>query len=221
MFTGLIETVGNVRDIAPAGEVIELTIDAPLIASELKLGDSVSVSGACNTVTRLGRDSFSVQMMPETLKRTKLGKLRVGSPVNLERAMRLDSRLDGHLVAGHVDGTANVSNIEVMAKTRKISFTASDEILAGIVEKGSVTIDGVSLTVIDAKPDYFSIGVIPTTLAATTIDLLRVGDVVNIETDMIGKYVRKFLESMNSEKKDDIGMKNTLTWAKLTEYGWN
>ena len=221
MFTGLIETIGTVVSIMPSGEVVELTVQAPAIASELRLGDSVSLSGACNTVTFFDANSFKVQMMPETQARTKLGRLKTGSPVKLERAMRLDSRLDGHLVAGHVDGMASVSKIESLDKTKKIYFSAPEEILGGIVEKGSVTIDGVSLTVIDAERDFFSVGVIPTTLAETTLKDLKAGDVVNIETDMIGKYIKKFMEAAFCEKNGGEKVKNSLTWDKLTEYGWN
>ncbi|WP_302806465.1 riboflavin synthase [Cloacibacillus porcorum] len=221
MFTGLIETIGTVVSIMPSGEVVELTVQAPAIASELRLGDSISLSGACNTVTFFDANSFKVQMMPETQARTKLGRLKTGSPVNLERAMRLDSRLDGHLVAGHVDGMASVSKIESLDKTKKIYFSAPEEILAGIVEKGSVTIDGVSLTVVDAERDFFSVGVIPTTLAETTLKDLKAGDVVNIETDMIGKYIKKFMEAAFCEKNGGEKVKNSLTWDKLTEYGWN
>ena len=151
------------------GHVTELSIYAPAIAPELRHGDSVAISGACQTVTFMDANSFKVQMMPETLARTKLGGLRTGARVNLERAMRLDTRIDGHLVAGHVDGVAEVSKIEALNDTRKIYFTADERLLDGIVEKGSVTIDGVSLTVIDAEAEFFSVGVIPTTLAETTI----------------------------------------------------
>ena len=151
MFTGLIETVGTVVTITPLGDVTELSIYAPAIAPELRHGDSVAISGACQTVTFMDANSFKVQMMPETLARTKLGGLRTGARVNLERAMRLDTRVDGHLVAGHVDGVAEVSKIEALNDTRKIYFTADERLLDGIVEKGSVTIDGVSLTVIDAR----------------------------------------------------------------------
>ena len=221
MFTGLIETVGTVVTITPLGDVTELSIYAPAIAPELRHGDSVAISGACQTVTFMDANSFRVQMMPETLARTKLGGLRTGSLVNLERAMRLDTRIDGHLVAGHVDGVAEVAKIEALNDTRKIYFTADERLLGGIVEKGSVTVDGVSLTVIDAEAEFFSVGVIPTTLAETTIGGLRTGDRVNIETDMIGEYVKKFVKAALGEKKEGGKMKNSLTWDKLSEYGWN
>ena len=220
MFTGLIETVGEIAAITQQGDVTELEIRAPKIAPELRLGDSVAISGACQTVTSTDDSSFKVQMMPETILRTKFSSLRIGARVNLERAMRLDSRLDGHLVAGHVDGVGTVVKIESLTETRKIYFSAEDKILSGIVEKGSVTIDGVSLTVIDAERDFFSVGVIPTTLAETTLGALRTVDRVNIETDMIGKYVKNFLEASLGEKSSEK-MKNPLTWDKLSEYGWD
>lgn len=220
MFTGLIETVGTVKSVQPKGDVWRLDISAPEIAPELHNGDSVSISGACSTVTRFDSDSFSVEMMEETRLRTKLGSLKSGSRVNLERAMRLDSRLDGHLVAGHVDGTGKVLDIEIQPNTRKYYFTASEEILSGIVPKGSVCIDGVSLTVIHAGGDSFSVGVIPTTLAETTLAALRAGDAVNIETDMIGKYIMRFMQSKISGQEDSQGVKNSLTWDKLVQYGW-
>ena len=135
--------------------------------------------------------------------------------------MRLDSRLDGHIVAGHIDGTASVSRIEIQPNTRKYFFTASSELISGIVPKGSVAIDGVSLTVIDANEENFSVGIIPTTLADTTLSSLKIGDEVNIETDMIGKYITKFLETRFSAKNDTKEMKKSLTWDKLVEYGWS
>lgn len=220
MFTGLIETIGSVISVQPKGEVWQLDIFAPKIANELHLGDSVAISGACNTVVRFDERSFSVEMMEETRNRTKLGNLKNGTHVNIERAMRLDSRLDGHLVAGHVDGTAEVINIETGTETRKYYFKAPEEILSGIVSKGSVTIDGVSLTVIDADEKSFSVGVIPTTLSYTNISELKTGDLVNVETDMIGKYIMSFIKSRFCSKDGNEEMKNSLTWDKLVKYGW-
>ena len=220
MFTGLIETVGSVISILPQGDIWQLRIEAPKIAPQLSLGDSVCVSGACNTVVSCDAKSFSVEMMEETRKRTKLGTLKAGARVNLERALRLDSRLDGHLVAGHVDGLAELAKVDSQPHTKQLYFTAAPEILACIVEKGSVCIDGVSLTVIDANDKFFSVGVIPTTLAETSLAELKVGGRVNIETDMIGKYILKFMEAKFSGKDESQGVKNSLTWDKLVEYGW-
>lgn len=221
LFTGLVETIGTIIAVIPRGDVWQLDIRAEKIASGLHLGDSVSISGACNTVVDFNSDSFSVEMMEETRSRTKLGSLKNGSHVNLERAMRLDSRLDGHMVAGHVDGVAEVINVEFQPNTRKYVFSAPPDILSGIVPKGSVTIDGVSLTVIGADDKSFSVGVIPSTLADTTINELKKRDKVNIETDMVGKYILKFLETRFSGEDNPGGVKNSLTWDKLAEYGWS
>jgi riboflavin synthase len=220
MFTGLIEEVGAIASVDPKGDVWQLDITAPGMSGELKVGDSVSVSGSCSTVTRCGSTSFAVEIMEETRLKTKLGKLKKGARVNLERAMRLDSRLDGHLVSGHIDGLAKVLSIEAYPNTRKYFFSADAEILSMIVPKGSVTVDGISLTVIDAGSDRFSVGIIPTTLSDTTLSELRVGDEVNIETDIIGKYITKFLRARFSGDEEDPGAKDPLTWGKLAEYGW-
>lgn len=220
MFTGLIETIGTVSAIHPKGDIWQIDIEAPKIAGELRIGDSVSVSGACSTVIRFDSRSFSIEIMEETRKRTKLSTLKSGSRVNLERAMRLDSRLDGHIVSGHIDGLAKVMKIEADPKTRKYFFMADPMILSGIVSKGSVAVDGISLTVIDVDADLFSVGVIPTTISDTTLSELKEGDAVNIETDMIGKYITKFLNARFSGADSSEEMKNSLTWDKLVKYGW-
>ena len=220
MFTGLIETVGTVSAIHPKGDVWQIDIEAPKIAGELRIGDSVSISGACSTVIRFDSRSFSVEIMEETRRRTKLGTLKSGSRVNLERAMMLDSRLDGHIVSGHIDGLADVRKIEIGPQTRKYFFRADPEILSGIVPKGSVAVDGISLTVIDVDAETFSVGIIPTTISDTTLSELKEGDAVNIETDMIGKYITKFLNTRFSGAQGGEEMKNSLTWDKLVKYGW-
>ena len=220
MFTGLIETIGKVAAIHPRGDVWQLDIEAPKIAGELRLGDSVSVSGACSTVVRSDSRSFSIEIMEETRMKTKLGNLKSGSAVNLERAMRVDSRLDGHIVSGHIDGLAEVHKIEMFPETRKYYFNAPQDILSGIVPKGSVAIDGISLTVIDVTQSTFSVGIIPTTISETTLSELKEGDAVNIETDMLGKYITKFLETRFSNSDMGGEMKNSLTWDKLVKYGW-
>ena len=220
MFTGLIETIGTVSAIHPKGDIWQIDIEAPKIAGELRIGDSVSISGACSTVIRFDSRSFSVEIMEETRRRTKLGTLKSGSRVNLERAMMLDSRLDGHIVSGHIDGLADVRKIEIGPKTRKYFFRADPEILSGIVPKGSVAVDGISLTVIDVDAETFSVGIIPTTISDTTLSELKEGDAVNIETDMIGKYITKFLNTRFSGAQGGEEMKNSLTWDKLVKYGW-
>ena len=191
MFTGLIEAQGTVRSFRQTGAYYTLSIEAEM-SGELVHGQSVCVSGACLTVTRNDSRSFDVEMMRETWKRTWFGKsLRAGTRVNLERAMRLTDRLDGHLVLGHVDGVAALREIKG-TETKEAVFIPEDKSLRkGIVEKGSVCIDGVSLTVIDAGRESFSVGLIPATLDATTLGGLRVGSVINLETDILGKYVAR------------------------------
>lgn len=217
MFTGLIETVGTVKAVAKkSSDIWLIEIEAPEISSELRIGDSVSVLGACLTVVSFNSSSFSVEMMDETMHRTKLGNLKSGSKVNLERAMRIDARLDGHIVAGHVDGTATVIKADRSYKTIKFFFGCGKTLLEGIVPKGSVAIDGVSLTVIDVTDRYFSVELIPTTISKTTLSDLKQGDTVNIETDIIGKYVIKIIVNI----KDNDSPKESLTWDKLSSYGW-
>lgn len=192
MFTGLIETIGTVRNFHQTGTYYTLSIEAEKYSGELVIGQSVSVSGACLTVTRTSGSIFEVQMMIETFRRTWFGRsLRSGTRVNLERAMRLTDRLDGHLVLGHVDGIATLKEIRGR-ETKEAIFVPDDKtLLKGIVEKGSVAIDGVSLTVIDANDRNFSVGLIPATLEATTLGDLKSGSMINLETDILGKYVAR------------------------------
>ena len=191
MFTGLIETIGKVGKFHQTGEFFTLTIEANF-SGELKIGESVSVSGACLTVTRNDSRSFDVEMMRETFNRTWFGKtLRTGTKLNLERALRVTDRLDGHFVLGHVDGVAKLTDIKGI-ETKEAIFTPEDRnLLRGIVEKGSVCIDGISLTVIKVNDKNFSVGLIPATLKATTLGELKVGGVVNLETDILGKYIER------------------------------
>ena len=193
MFTGLVETMGTIRDIRRSGGVFRLSIESSLIAPELVYGQSVSVSGACLTVVAVRDDVFDVEMMPETASRTRFASLPRGGRVNLERAMKLGGRLDGHLVLGHVDGTATLTELTGSAQTRQAFFRTSKDVARYIVEKGSVAIDGVSLTVIDAGTDGFSVGLIPATLEGCTLGEIKRGEMVNIETDIIGKYVERLM----------------------------
>ena len=198
MFTGLVEAVGAVRAFRRAEEVSLLSIECPALASELVLGQSVAVSGACLSVVALHGDVFDVEMMSETAERTWFADLRPGTLVNLERAMALGDRLDGHLVLGHVDGTAVLKRLSGTGRTRVACFGAGPPLLRGIVPKGSVAIDGVSLTVIGVSASDFSVGLIPTTLASCTLGRMAVGTVVNLETDILGKYVERLLGSRGS-----------------------
>ena len=204
MFTGLIETIGTVRSFHQSGAYYTLKIDAE-ISGELVVGQSVSVSGACLTVTRNDVRTFDVEMMRETFIRTWFGKsLHAGTRVNLERALRLTDRLDGHLVLGHVDGVARLSEIRGTETKEAVFIPENRELLRGIVEKGSVAIDGVSLTVIDAGSESFSVGLIPATLEATTLGTLKAGSMINLETDILGKYIARLTEiTPNAQSRDE------------------
>jgi riboflavin synthase len=196
MFTGLVEAVGTVKDFRKAGDVYRLSIECPQIASELVFGQSVAVGGACLTVVSAGGGAFDVEMMPETFSRTRfslLSSLTKGSYVNLERAMRLDGRLEGHLVLGHVDGTAALDRLSGPARTKTARFSAPEALTRYVVAKGSVAVEGVSLTVIEAEKGFFSVGLIPATLESSTLGRLKPGDAVNVETDIVGKYVERLL----------------------------
>lgn len=193
MFTGLIETIGTIKSFTRRGTYYTLTVESK-ISGELSLGQSVSVSGACLTVTRNDSDTFDVEMMHETFIRTWFGRgLRPGTRVNLERAMRLTDRLDGHLVLGHVDGVAALKEIRGTETKEAVFVPENSELLRGIVEKGSVAVDGISLTVIDAGSRSFSVGIIPATLSATTLGELKAGGIINLETDILGKYAARLL----------------------------
>jgi riboflavin synthase len=198
MFTGLVETIGTITRHAPdgAGGTV-LTLAAPF-AGELALGESVAVNGVCLTVTQRTPETFLVQAGPETLRRTNLGTLRDGDRVNLERSLRLGDRLGGHLVQGHVDGVGQVAAREPQGEWETVWFAVPPELAAQMVTKGSVTVDGVSLTLVDVLADRFSVALIPHTLAATTLGFKQPGDAVNIETDVFGKYVLKYLQTIRS-----------------------
>ncbi len=194
MFTGIVRHVGQVRSVVPTAGGARLTVDLGPLADGLALGDSVAVDGACLTATSIDGSTVSFDAVAETLAKTTLGSLAAGGRVNLERALTVDASLDGHLVQGHVDGTATVKSITPEAWT----FSAPRELAAQLVPKGSVAVAGVSLTVVDAGADSFSVALIPTTLAETTLGEMRVGQAVNIETDVIGKYVLRYLRNLGA-----------------------
>ena len=194
MFTGIIEDVGTVRDIDDRGESMRLRIDSPMIDGA-DHGDSVSVNGVCLTVAGHDDAGFVADVMLETLNRTSLRGLTPGSRVNLERAARVDGRLGGHIVQGHIDGTARVTSIKVSDDWTVITFATPADVERYLVEKGSVAVDGVSLTVASVHEGEFSVSLIPTTLSETTLGDRNVNDDVNIEVDVIAKYVEKLVKS--------------------------
>lgn len=194
MFTGLVEERGTVVSLVEAPDSVRLTLRGPLVTSDAGHGDSIAVNGVCLTVVAQADDTFTADVMRETLVRSSLGGLRVGADVNLERAARLDSRIGGHLVQGHVDGTAQVLEIALSENWSLVRFSLPADLARYVVEKGSITVDGVSLTVVDSGDDFFTVSLIPETLSATTLGSRRVGDVVNLEVDAIAKYVERLMQ---------------------------
>lgn len=193
MFTGLVESLGTVREVVFDGAGCRLAVRTAEIAAELTVGESVAVNGACLTVVAGNGETCSFQLGPETLQRTNLGESRQGDRVNLERALRLSDRLGGHLVQGHIDGVGRVAERIEQGEWVTVWFTCPPNLAAQMVSKGSVAVDGVSLTLVDVGDDRFSVALIPHTLAHTTLGFRGPGAAVNLETDIVGKYVRKFL----------------------------
>jgi len=203
MFTGIIEEIGVVEKLergggTPAttgdGSDARLTVRGPLVASDARLGDSIAVSGVCLTVTDLpGDGTFTVDVMPESLRRTALGDLAAGSPVNLERAVRADGRLGGHIVQGHVDGVGTIVRRAPGPRWDDVEIDLAPDLARYVAEKGSITVSGVSLTVTHVRDDGFGVSLIPTTLEATTLGRLAPGAQVNVEVDVLAKYVERLL----------------------------
>ena len=193
MFTGLIEDVGQVESWQIRGQAGVLTLKTGLPLREVSVGASITVNGACLTVIRKSRNRFTVDISPETLERTNLKKVRPGDLVNLERSLRLNDRLGGHLVTGHVDGVGVVDSIEKEGEFTFFSIRVPAKLGALLVPKGSVAVDGISLTVNQCRDRGFSVAIVPFTLKHTNLRARRVGDKVNVETDLIGKYVQKLL----------------------------
>ena len=193
MFTGLIEDVGTIGDLRLQQKSAVLTVKTKLPVRSMARGASVAVNGACLTVVKKGPKSFTVDVSPETLQRTSLETLTIGSMVNLERPMRLADRLGGHLVTGHVDGVGAVAAIERQGEFTIVTFDVPAPLGALLVPKGSVAVDGISLTVNVSRKQRFSVAIIPFTLRHTNLRARKVGDKVNIETDLIGKYVQSFM----------------------------
>lgn len=198
MFTGLIEEIGSITAIEPVGDSLRLTMHGPKVTSDAQHGDSIQVSGVCLTVIAQGEDTFTADVMAQSITMSTLGDLVVGSAVNLERATRADTRLGGHIVQGHVDGTAELLSVTPGDAWRVLRFGLNRELAALLVDKGSVTLSGVSLTVSnisapEAEHHWFEVSLIPETLAATTLGLLQPGDRVNVETDILARHVARML----------------------------
>lgn len=197
MFTGIIEEVGHVKSLRRGAKSFTLEVEASLVMEGTQVGDSIATNGVCLTVTSLTGHGFTADVMPETVQRTALGELTAGSPVNLERALSLQTRLGGHIVSGHIDGTGRISDRRQDDTALWLTVECDSRLLRYIIEKGSITIQGVSLTVARVDDRSFAVSLIPHTQAATTLHEARVGDRVNLENDIIAKYVEKLLGKQN------------------------
>lgn len=212
MFTGIIETVGRVEGIIPTGNYRRLTIHPDIPFDDLTVGESIAVSGPCLTVTAFDRQSFTVEASQETLRLTTLASLFSGSRVNLERALRADSRLGGHYVLGHVDGTIGVKAVRDVGMSVQVEMELPEKFAALVVDKGSIALDGISLTVGSVGKDRFAVNIIPETQRQTTWEELKAGNQVNVEFDVLGKYLLRYLETRGSGSK--------LTLDSLREMGY-
>jgi riboflavin synthase len=228
MFTGIVEELGTLKSIKRSSTDFILEIAAPLITADLAIGDSVAVNGICLTVTMKGKEMFAVDVMPETLNNTNLQKLKPGSSVNLERALTMSSRLGGHLVSGHVDGVGIIKSKKEDSNAVVVQIKAPESVTRYLIDRGSITVDGISLTVMGLAADAITVSLIPHTAKITTLGQKKKGDTVNLEADLIGKYVEKFVSvergssenkvsasRMKSEKKE-----KKLTAEKLGEMGF-
>ncbi|MCX4773970.1 riboflavin synthase [Streptomyces sp. NBC_01260] len=204
MFTGIVEELGEVTAVENLGDASRFRLRGPVVTEGARHGDSIAVNGVCLTVVDHGEQEFTADVMAETLNRSSLGALRAGSRVNLERPMAVGGRLGGHIVQGHVDGTGRIVERKVSENWEIVKVSLPAELTRYVVEKGSITVDGVSLTVVDAGPDYFTISLIPTTLALTTLGHKEPGDPVNLEVDVIAKYVERLLGHRAQEPEEPV-----------------
>lgn len=202
MFTGLVEALGEVNALIPEGAGRRLVVAVPSFAKELTLGESIAINGACLTVVEFDAETCRFEVGPETLRRTSLGALRPGDRVNLERSLRLSDRLGGHLVQGHIDGVGSLDRREADGDWVMVWFRCPPDLLVQVVPKGSIAVDGVSLTVVEVTDQAFSVALIPHTLAVTTLGLRRPGEAVNLETDLLAKYVHKALTATMQPSKN-------------------
>lgn len=215
MFTGLIEEIGKVQSIIKGEKSARIIIKAEKVLQEVRLGDSISTNGVCLTVTEFTSNSFSVDVMAETMRRSNLHILSSGDEVNLERALKLGDRLGGHLVSGHIDGMGTITKYENEDNAVWVTIETSKEILKYIVQKGSITIDGISLTVAYVGETAFKVSIIPHTKDITTLLRKKVGEVVNLECDMVGKYIEKLLYS-----KEQVSIKSSIDMNFLSKNGF-
>ena len=221
MFTGIIEEVGSVASIRKGAHSCVLIVNASRVLEDVHLGDSIATNGVCLTVTSFTSHSFSADVMHETLNRSSLGSLHIGSPVNLERAMLAGGRFGGHIVSGHIDGVGTISSIKEDDNAVWYTVEAPSNILRYIIEKGSITLDGISLTVAKVTNSNFSVSIIPHTRAQTNLASKKVGDVLNLENDLVGKYVeRLMLQPIAASQEQPEQKSSGITKEFLSHYGF-
>lgn len=221
MFTGIIEEVGSVASIRKGAHSCVLTVNASRVLEDVHLGDSIATNGVCLTVTSFTSHSFSADVMHETLNRSSLGSLHIGSPVNLERAMLAGGRFGGHIVSGHIDGIGTISSIKEDDNAVWYTVEAPSSILRYIIEKGSITLDGISLTVAKVTNSNFSVSIIPHTRVQTNLASKKVGDVLNLENDLVGKYVeRLMLQPIAASQEQPEQKSSGITKEFLSHYGF-
>ena len=219
MFTGLVAELGTVQRLARQGNSYHLTVGAKKVLENLKIGDSVAVNGACLTVVHMDEGGFTADVMPETVRLTNIGSLQPGSKVNLERTLRLCDGLDGHIVSGHVEGLGTISEQRPEGIAVVVTIATPPELLKYIIKKGSIAIDGISLTVTEVTDTSFSVSLIPHTAKETTLGFKKVGDSVNLETDILGKYVERML-TWNNAAKEQASPAEALDKKMLLENGF-
>jgi len=208
VFTGIVEELGVVRALHLLPQSGQLTVEGKLVLNGTQIGDSIAINGVCLTVLRKSDREFTVDVMAETLAKTNLESLKSGSRVNLERALQLQTRLGGHLVSGHVDGVGSIRKITSWGIAQLYEISAPSALLAYMLPKGSIAIDGISLTMIEVESDYFTVSLIPHTFEQTTLGFKGIGAKVNLETDLIGKYVARFMgmNTVSSKNKPDLSI---------------
>ena len=219
MFTGIVEETGFIRSLRLSGSSGKIAIRAKKVLGGTRIGDSIAVNGVCLTVVSLEKDGFTADVMAETVRRTNLGDTKIGEKVNLERAMAANGRFGGHIVSGHIDGIGTVCEIREDDIAIWYTISAAPALLRYIIEKGSITIDGISLTVAKVTAQDFSVSIIPHTAAQTTLSQRKVGDIVNLENDVIGKYVEKLLRPAEASTKPET-KDTSITMDFLKKYGF-
>ena len=218
MFTGIVEEIGEIKNIKHGSKSAVLTIKGSVVTKDSKVGDSIAVNGVCLTATSISGDIFTADVMAETMRRSSLGDLKQGSKVNLERAMLCNGRFGGHIVSGHIDGTGTIRNLEKEDNAVWVTIAASPDILKYIVEKGSIAIDGISLTVAYVDSEVFKVSIIPHTASETTLLTKNKGDTVNLENDIVGKYVEKLLT--HKETTAENTSQSNIDMNLLSKYGF-